>query len=79
MTVDAELISMMDGVLAAHREAHPRPVPDAVDHELWRSLDQLGLIRLTGSPDHGGSGAGWAEAAELISATVRHGGRVPLA
>ncbi len=79
MTVDTELIAMMDGVLAAHREAHPQPVPDTVDHELWRSLDELGLLRLTGSPDHGGSGAGWAEAAELISATVRHGVRIPLA
>ena len=42
-------------------------------------LDELGLVRLTGAEQSGGSGAGWHEAAELLSAAVRHGVRIPLA
>ncbi|BBX17820.1 acyl-CoA dehydrogenase [Mycolicibacterium duvalii] len=75
MTVDAALIEMMDRVLATHG---PTARPCA-DPDIWQALDELGLVRLTGSPEHGGSGAGWAEAAELISAAVRHAVRVPLA
>ena len=40
---------------------------------------RLGLVRLTGPEETGGSGAGWVEAAELLSAAVRHGVRMPLA
>jgi len=49
------------------------------DAQLWRRLDGLGLVRLTGPESTGGSAAGWHEAAELLSATVRHGVRIPLA
>lgn len=77
-TVDPDLIEMFDAVFAAHRKEHDST--GSVDHhpELWSTLDELGLVRLTGSPDHGGSGAGWAEAAELVSAATRHGVRVPI-
>lgn len=78
-TVDPDLIEMMDAVFAAHRKRQVDHGAVAHDTRLWSSLDQLGLVRLTGSADRGGSGAGWAEAAELISAAVRHGVRVPLA
>ncbi|MFN8225604.1 MAG: acyl-CoA dehydrogenase family protein [Mycobacterium sp.] len=47
--------------------------------QMWSRLDNLGLVRLTGPESVGGSGAGWPEAAELLSAAVRHGVRVPLA
>ncbi|WBP94581.1 acyl-CoA/acyl-ACP dehydrogenase [Mycolicibacterium neoaurum] len=77
--VDADLIDMMDAVFAAHRTRHEAPAAVGHDAELWSRLDELGLVRLTGSTEHGGSGAGWAEAAELISAAVRHGVRAPLA
>lgn len=67
--VDRALADMMDAVFAEHgREA-----------DLWHRLDGLGLVRLTGSEESGGSGAGWFEAAELLSAAVRHGVRIPLA
>jgi acyl-CoA dehydrogenase len=49
------------------------------DPGLWRQLDDLGLVRLTGSEASGGSGAGWPEAAELLTAAVRFGVRIPLA
>lgn len=77
MSVDYELADMMDAVFANHREKHP--TSPAVDRDLWQHLDELGLVRLTGAEQLGGSGAGWYEAAELLSATVRHGIRIPLA
>lgn len=76
MSVDAELVEMMSAVFAAHREAHGPG--EAVD-ELWDQLGELGLVRLTGSEESGGSGAGWAEAVELLRAAAWHGVRVPLA
>ncbi|MDA2890138.1 acyl-CoA/acyl-ACP dehydrogenase [Mycolicibacterium sp. BiH015] len=60
---------MMDAVFAEHGR----------DADVWRRLDELGLVRLTGAENSGGSGAGWMEAAELLSAAVRHGARIPLA
>ncbi|MDP7724089.1 acyl-CoA dehydrogenase family protein [Mycobacterium sp. TY814] len=71
--VDPELVQMMDAVFADHREKQS-PTSD-----LWSHLRELGLLRLTGSEEHGGSGAGWFEAAELLAAAARHGVRIPLA
>lgn len=78
--VDAAVMNMMDAVFADYRDAHPLAAshPDR-DPALWRTLDELGLVRLTGSESAGGSGAGWYEAAELLSASVRHGVRAPFA
>ncbi len=67
--VEPALAEMMDAVFAEHGR----------DADVWRRLDELGLVRLTGAEDSGGSGAGWMEAAELLSAAVRHGVRIPLA
>ncbi|MGV0746943.1 acyl-CoA dehydrogenase family protein [Mycolicibacter minnesotensis] len=77
--IDLDLVKMMDAVLSEHRETHPRSAPITRDTVLWSNLDQLGLVRLSGSEHSGGSGAGWYEAAELITAAVRHGVRAPLA
>lgn len=76
MTVDPDLADMMSAVCAAHREAHERGA--GVD-ELWAQLTELGLVRLTGSEESGGSGAGWAEAAELLCAAAFHGVSAPVA
>ncbi|WP_046316861.1 acyl-CoA dehydrogenase family protein [Mycobacterium sp. UM_Kg1] len=78
-TVDLDLVKMIDAVLAEHRANRPHRAPITRDIELWSRLDQLGLVRLSGSERSGGSGAGWHEAAELIAAAVRHGVRTPLA
>lgn len=77
--VDPALIEMMDGVFGAHRDT--RTPGDALDFDeaLWRHLDELGLVRLTGPESKGGSGAGWFEAAELLGAAARHGVRLPVA
>lgn len=77
--VDRHLADMMNAVFADYRETHPLAGPVGRDAELWSRLDQLGLARLTGSAPDGGSGASWYEAAELMSAAVRHGVRAPLA
>lgn len=72
--VDAALVEMMDAVFAEYR----RREQQAAD-QLWQQLEELGLARLTGPEESGGSGAGWYEAAELLAAAVRHGVRMPLA
>ncbi|KAA1249158.1 acyl-CoA dehydrogenase, partial [Mycobacterium simiae] len=70
--VDPALVEMMDAVFADARTVERDP-------GLWRRLDDLGLVRLTGPEQSGGSGAGWYEAAELLAAGVRHTVRIPLA
>ncbi|MGE2723875.1 acyl-CoA dehydrogenase family protein [Mycolicibacterium pulveris] len=77
--VDPALVEMMGAVFAEHREAHPPANTVARDTELWRRLDDLGLVRLTGAEESGGSGAGWFEAAELLAAAARNAVRIPLA
>jgi acyl-CoA dehydrogenase len=79
MTVDPALADMMDAVFAEYREAHSPAATLEHDTELWKRLDDLGLVRLTGAEQSGGSGAGWYEAAELLAAAARHGVRIPLA
>ncbi|MCV7136199.1 acyl-CoA dehydrogenase family protein [Mycobacterium hodleri] len=70
---------MMDAVFGAHRETRPDTAAVERDETLWRQLEDLGLVRLTGPESDGGSGAGWLEAVELLGAAVRHGVRIPLA
>jgi acyl-CoA dehydrogenase len=78
--VDPAVVDMMDAVFADYRDTHPPTAGRiAPDPTLWRALDDLGLVRLTGAESACGSGAGWYEAAELLSAAVRHGVRIPLA
>lgn len=77
--VDPDLIAMMDGVFAEHRRTREQTGPVVRDAALWRRLDELGLLRLTGAEESGGSGAGWPQAAELLAAAVRHGIRTPVA
>ncbi|UYP18605.1 acyl-CoA/acyl-ACP dehydrogenase [Rhodococcus sp. Z13] len=49
-----------------------------LDRELWTTLTELGLDRLTGSEATGGSGAGWLEAALLHEAAGGAAAAVPL-
>lgn len=77
--VDPDLLAMMDAVFADHRESRHPTASGELDRELWSALEELGLARLTGSEESGGSGAGWPEAAALLTAAARHGVRIPLA
>lgn len=77
--VDSDLVDMMGAVFAEYRETHPPAATVERDTALWRRLDELGLVRMTGTEQTGGSGAGWYEAAELLAAAVRNGVRIPLA
>lgn len=79
MDVDPALVEMMGAVFAEYRDAHPPPKTVERDAELWRRLDELGLVRLTGAEESGGSGAGWFEASELLAAAARNAVRIPLA
>lgn len=79
MTVDPALTEMMGAVFAEYREARRPAAAIARDPALWRRLDELGLVRLTGPEESGGSGAGWFEAAELLTAAARNAVRIPLA
>jgi acyl-CoA dehydrogenase len=81
-TVDADLVDMMESVFADHdstRETPPAGARVGVDRALWEQLDALGLVKLTVPERCGGSGAGWWESVELLTAAVRHGVRLPLA
>ncbi|AWK72885.1 acyl-CoA dehydrogenase [Rhodococcus oxybenzonivorans] len=77
--VDQDLVTLMNDVFGDYAEHHPTSTDTTLDREFWRRLDDLGLIRLTGPEESGGSGADWHTAAELLSAAVRHAVRVPLA
>ncbi|OBF06354.1 acyl-CoA dehydrogenase family protein [Mycobacterium sp. 852002-10029_SCH5224772] len=77
--VDAALVDMMEAVFSDYREKHPPAGTVERDPALWQRLDELGLVRLTGTEQHRGSGASWYEAAELMATAVRHGVRIPLA
>jgi acyl-CoA dehydrogenase len=79
ISVDQAVVDMMGGVFAEYRETHPPTAVAERDVQLWHALDDLGLVRLTGAEGSGGSAAGWYEAAELLSAAVRNGVRIPLA
>ncbi|GAA1650420.1 acyl-CoA dehydrogenase [Mycolicibacterium murale] len=79
LAIDPELAQMMDAVFAEYRTDHPPTGQARRDEQLWARLDGLGLARLTGSEETGGSGAGWFEAAELMTAAARHAVRIPLA
>ncbi|OBK19529.1 acyl-CoA dehydrogenase family protein [Mycobacterium asiaticum] len=70
---------MMGAVFDEYREQHPPGAGVSRDPAFWQRLDELGLVRLTGAEQHGGSGASWYEAAELLAAAAGHGVRIPLA
>ena len=57
-----EFARMLDQVFATDRRA------PGETRELWSTLAELGLTRLTGPESEGGSDAGWTESAYLLAA-----------
>lgn len=53
-----------------------RGVPEKFDDDLWRTLEETGLARLTSTPD---LGAGPVESAVVLYGLARHAGAVPIA
>ncbi|WP_159928459.1 acyl-CoA dehydrogenase [Rhodococcus sp. WAY2] len=77
--VDPDLVEMMESVFTAHRDNAADSAESAkFNPQLWQMLDELGLIRLTGSEAHGGSGADWHAASALLSAAAAAAVPVPL-
>lgn len=78
LSVDRDLASLMNTVFDDHAGTSFAE-PATWDDGLWTRLRELGLARLTGAEEDGGSGAGWPEAAALLSAAASRAVRVPLA
>jgi len=81
MTQSTELLDfekMLADVLTAGDDHRIGEVVE-LDRSLWTTLAELGLTRLTGDEATGGSGAGWTEAALLLSAAGRAAAAVPVA
>ena len=79
-SVDPDLTPMIYSVLA---DRHDHSTVDCTraswDRDFWSHLGDLGLTDLTAPESRGGSGAGWPEAAVMLSASAWHGVRVPYA
>ena len=75
---DAQLRQLVDDLGRRSYDAGlgHRGIPDQFDAELWRSLVDTGLARLTSTPD---MGAGPHELAVALYGVARHAGAVPLA
>lgn len=75
LTVDPDLESMIDDVLAGFSGPDVEP-----DHtQVWETLREVGLARLTAPEESGGSGAGWPEAAAVLRAAAAAGVAAPFA
>lgn len=76
IVADADVRGLIEDVLPA--EALDTSVHRTFDQELWETLTEVGLHRLTGSEDAGGAEASWAEAAVLVSRTAYCAAEVPV-
>ena len=78
MAPDPDLIALYEDLFTAHRETYAiSPTPATWDDTLWSTMTEVGLTRLTGSEQSGGSGAGWIEAAALLRTAASVGVRGP--
>jgi len=67
-TVDPDLVATIRDLLSANGPTARDPETGVrLDRSLWDRLEALGLARLTGAEDEGGSGAGWHESAALLT------------
>lgn len=77
---DPDFEAMLSEVFTDYRASRPARLSGEVDldRDLWRQLESLGLTRLTGSPDEGGSGADWLASAALLRHAAGAAAPVPL-
>ncbi|MGY4101869.1 acyl-CoA dehydrogenase family protein [Nocardia sp. R16R-3T] len=74
-----DLARMLEQLFTKRRADLVGERPVQLDRELWSSLAELGLVRLTGAESDGGSGADWDAAAVLLSSAAGAAAAVPLA
>lgn len=78
-TVDTDLLAMMESVFASFA---PRVGGELsaveFDPKLWSELTDLGLARLTGGEQAGGSGGSWFDAAGLLGTAAASAVPVPV-
>ena len=74
----AELRALVDELGRRSFEARlgQRGMPERFDDDLWHTLEETGLVRLTSTPD---LGAGPVESAVVLYGVARHAGAVPIA
>jgi acyl-CoA dehydrogenase len=79
--VDQDYAAMVSAVFSRwsdSQEPDEQGSTGRFDMKLWAQLAGLGLTRLTGVEENGGSGAGWAEAATLHRLAGYHAVPLPL-
>ncbi|MBA4023593.1 MAG: acyl-CoA dehydrogenase [Gordonia sp.] len=72
-----ELAELLSSLFGRHVDSDPHSA--GIDQNLWTTLRETGLDRLTGGPDREGGEAGWAESALLLCAVGANAARVPVA
>ncbi|WP_024934061.1 acyl-CoA dehydrogenase family protein [Actinomadura welshii] len=76
-TVDTDFVRLLADIFGDWRRGRKEPTASlSLDRALWATLSESDLTRLTAT---NGTGATWAEAAELLRAAARAAAPVPLA
>lgn len=77
--VDPDLLATFRDVVGSHSPSRHDPTTGVeFDINLWNTLDGLGLARMTGPEEHGGSGATWYESAALLTELATQAVALPL-
>ena len=76
--VAAELRAVAADIFADAADRLPDTVARPLDAQVWATLEETGLARLTGAEASGGSGAGWLEAAAVLGEAASAGVPLPL-
>lgn len=76
--VAAELRTLAADIFRDAQDDQPDTVARPLDPQVWATLEETGLARLTGPEDAGGSEAGWLEAAAVLGEAAATGTPLPL-
>ncbi|MGO1452838.1 MAG: acyl-CoA dehydrogenase family protein [Brevibacterium yomogidense] len=76
--VAAELRTVAADIFTDAADRLADTVARPLDAQVWATLEETGLARLTGSEDSGGSDAGWLEAAAVLGEAASAGVPLPL-
>lgn len=76
--VAAELRTLAADIFRDAQDDQPDTVARPLDSQVWATLGETGLARLTGPESAGGSEAGWLEAAAVLGEAAAAGTPLPL-